>query len=98
MTALSRRNWLKTAAGSALLAGASAARAQCTDPMPPQWDETFDVVVIGEDGPVFAAEKNGRDARRVPKSFGIRRANEDPDLGRRPAAGRGIRAACDLKK
>lgn len=47
MTALSRRDWLKTAAGSALLAGASAARAQCTDPMPPQWDETFDVVVIG---------------------------------------------------
>ena len=48
MTALTRRDWLKTAAaGSALLAGASAARAQCTDPMPAKWDETFDVVVIG---------------------------------------------------
>lgn len=48
MTALSRRDWLKTAAaGSALLTGASAAHAQCTDPMPAKWDETFDVVVIG---------------------------------------------------
>lgn len=47
MTALSRRDWLKTAAGSALLAGASSAQAQCTDPMPAKWDETFDVVVIG---------------------------------------------------
>ena len=51
MTDLSRRDLLKTAAfGTTILAGAtgsSTASAQALDPMPAQWDETFDVVVIG---------------------------------------------------
>ena len=47
MTDLSRRNWLKAAAGTTLLAGTSLATAKGVDPMPEKWDETFDVVVIG---------------------------------------------------
>lgn len=82
MTALSRRDWLKTAAGSALLAGASAARAQCTDPMPPQWDETFDVVVIGSGFAGLAAAIEARlagasvlNSRRLTLNLSRRRDN-----------------------
>lgn len=48
MTTISRRDWLKTAAaGTTLLAGSLSAHASPIEPMPPKWDETFDVVVVG---------------------------------------------------
>lgn len=62
MTDLSRRNWLKAAAGTTMLAGASLASAKALDPMPTHWDETFDVVVIGSGFAGLAAAIEARQA------------------------------------
>ena len=62
MTDLSRRNWLKAAAGTTMLAGASLAAAKAVDPMPTHWDETFDVVVIGSGFAGLAAAIEARQA------------------------------------
>lgn len=62
MTDLSRRNWLKAAAGTTMLAGASLTAAKAVDPMPTHWDETFDVVVIGSGFAGLAAAIEARQA------------------------------------
>lgn len=62
MTDISRRNWIKTAAGTTLLAGSMLASAKCVDPVPVEWDETFDVVVIGSGFAGLAAAIEARKA------------------------------------
>ena len=47
MTTLKRRTFLSAGAAAALGTVSGIAQAKSFDPMPAQWDENFDVIVIG---------------------------------------------------
>jgi len=66
---ISRRNFLKTAGGAAVVAGLastgipmSAGTVQAADALPKKWDETVDVVVIGSGFAGLAAAIEAKEA------------------------------------